>query len=115
MTGTDDPPPRSVDPCTGRPDDPPATAASVRNAVADADAVAFVHAGRAGDADLRYLLRTPLPEEPCAYLHPRDGDPVVYAVPPATGRLADATDCRVEPATATTTNNGTIRGECRQP
>ncbi|MFB6159954.1 MAG: aminopeptidase P family protein, partial [Haloferacaceae archaeon] len=72
MTDPDDRPASAADAPDDRRSDPPADVGDVADAVAAADAVAFVHAGRAGDPDLRYLLRTPLPDEPCAYLLPRD-------------------------------------------
>lgn len=39
----------------------------------------FVHVGRAGDPDLRWLVDAPLPPEPCAYLLTPDGEPRLYA------------------------------------
>jgi Xaa-Pro aminopeptidase len=41
----------------------------------------FVHVGRAGDPDLRWLVDAPLPPEPCAYLF--DSEPTLYASPGA--------------------------------
>lgn len=56
----------------------------------------FVHVGRAGDPDLRWLVDAPLPPEPCAYLLLPDDEPTLYAspeasvdVPAGTGRVVE--------------------------
>jgi Xaa-Pro aminopeptidase len=53
----------------------------------------FVHVGRAGDPDLRWLVDASLPPEPCAYLRSPDDEPTLYA--PAGTALGDV-EGRVE-------------------
>ncbi|MFB6305211.1 MAG: M24 family metallopeptidase [Haloferacaceae archaeon] len=63
-----------------------AAVAAVRDALAAAGADAFVHAARADDPDLRYLLGSTPPDGPCAVVV--DDDPVAFAPPPDRDGLA---------------------------
>ena len=55
----------------------------------------FVHVGRAGDPDLRWLVGAPLPPEPCAYLL-CNGEPTLYVSESASVVLTRAMTGRVE-------------------
>lgn len=58
----------------------------------------FVHVGRAGDPDLRWLVDASLPPEPCAYRLPPDGEPALYVPRAASADLADVDGRIVETA-----------------
>lgn len=57
----------------------------------------FVHVGRAGDPDLRWLVESALPPEPCAYTCV-DGEPTLYAPPRRGGTLDGPLECARDPA-----------------
>lgn len=58
----------------------------------------FVHAGRAGDPDLRWLVDAPLPPEPCGYACV-GGEPTLF-VPPGADVAVTGVERHDDPATA---------------
>jgi len=75
----------------------------------------FVHAGRAGDPDLRWLVGASLPPEPCCYVC-LDGEPTLFA-PPGADVAAAGVERRDDPtaAVAEALSGGTVRAPRHLP